>query len=284
MSRTRTTSRAATEMLERDVVVALEREWPALDPTLAGALREWQQREPVLAAFASPQLLVRFLQRFDADLDAKDAALAALLRCTQTDARAGRVILQALLPGLKRLAERLIRQPGARDEVWSTLLSALWERMYSYPLLRRPQRIAANLLLDTRLAIRQERERARRWAGHELALADVPQPPPSLPVTLERPLRRAADAGAITVDEAELIARTRIDGTPLVELAAEIGVEYDALRKRRQRAERRLLLFLGRPDVRFGGRNRRSFSARVVGAGLAGSAGGGAVTHPKQRR
>jgi DNA-directed RNA polymerase specialized sigma24 family protein len=271
-------------MSERDVVVALEREWPALDPTLAAALREWQQREPVLAAFAGPQLLVRFLQRFDADLDAKDAALAALLRCTQTDARAGRVILQALLPGLKRLAERLIRQPGTRDEVWSTLLSALWERMYSYPLLRRPQRIAANLLLDTRLAIRQERERGRRWAGHELALADVPPPPPSLPVTLERPLRRAVDAGAITVDEAELIARTRIDGTPLVELAAAIGVGYDALKKRRQRAERRLLLFLGRRDVPSWGRNRRSFSARVVGTGLAGSAGGGAVTHPKQRR
>ena len=284
MSRTPTAGRRTADVPALDVVAALEREWPALDPTLAGALREWQQREPVLAAFASPQLLVRFLQHFDADLDAKDAALAALLRCTKTDARAGRVILQALLPGLKLLAERLIRQPGARDEIWSTLLSALWERMYSYPLLRRPQRIAANLLLDTRLAIRQERERARRWAGHELALADVPPPPRLLRAALEQPLRRAADAGAITVDEAELIARTRIDGTPLVELAAEIRVAYDALRKRRRRAERRLLLFLGRPDVRFGDRNRRSFSARVAGAGLTGSVGGGAVTHPKQRR
>lgn len=284
MSRTRTAGRRALDVPELDVVAALEREWPALAPRLAPALREWQRREPGLAAFSSPQLLVRFLQRVDADLDAKDAALTALLRCTQTDSRAGRVILQALLPGLKRLAERLIREPGARVGVWSSLLSAVWERMYSYPLLRRPQRVAANLLLDTRLAVRQERERARSAAARELALAD-PQPPPrSLPFAIERPLRRAIDARAITAEEAELIAQTRIDGTPLVELSAATGIEYDALRKRRRRAERRLLLFLGRPDVRFEGRNRRSFSARVVGAGLTGSAGGGAVTHPKQRR
>jgi DNA-directed RNA polymerase specialized sigma24 family protein len=282
MSRTRTAHRRATDTPERDVVAALEREWAALAPSLASALREWQQREPALAAFSTPQLVVRFLQRFDADLDAKDAALAALLRCTQTDPRAGRVVLQALLPGLKRLAERLIREPRTRDEVWSTLLSAAWERMHTYPLVRRPQRIAANLLLDTRLALRQEGERARRVG--EPALADLPPRPRLLPYPPEQPLRRAVNAGAITAEEAELIAQTRIDGRPLVELAIEIGVQYDALRKRRERAERRLLLFLGRPDVRFEGRNRRSFSARVVGTGLTGSAGGGAVTHPHRRR
>jgi DNA-directed RNA polymerase specialized sigma24 family protein len=283
MSRARTADLDKAAGSQRDVVAALEREWPALAPRLADALRQWQGRERALAAFSSPQLLVRFLQRFDADLDAKDAALAALLRCTQTDSRAGRVILQALLPGLKRLAERLVREPGTRDEVWSTLLSAIWERMYSYPLLRRPQRIAANLLLDTRLAIRQERERARRRTAGELARAEVPLRPRLLPFPPEQPLRRAVDAGAISAEEAELIAQTRIDGRPLVELAAEMRVAYDALRKRRERAERRLLLFLG-PDVRFGDRNRRSFSARVAGPGLTGSAGGGAVTHPNQRR
>lgn len=284
MSRTPTAGRRAADVPAPDVVAALEREWPALAPRLAGALHEWQQREPALAAFSSPQLLVRFLQRFDADLDAKDAALAALLRCTQTDARAGRVMLQALLPGLKRLAAGLIRQPDVRDEVWSTLLSALWERMHGYPLLRRPQRIAANLLLDTRLAIRQERERAGRTAVRELALADVPAPPRLLPVALEWPLRRAVDAGAISAKEAELIAQTRIDGTPLAEIAASEGVRYHTLNVRRIRAERRLLLFLGSRAVTSRYRNRRSFSARVVGDGFTGSAGGGAVTHPKLRR
>ena len=96
-------------------------------------------------------------------------------------------------------------------------------------------------------------------------------------------LARAVRAGALSREEAVLILQTRIEGVPLAALAGA-EVAYEALRKRRRRAERRLLLFLGRPDVRFGGRDRPLSDARVAGDGLAGSAGGGAVTHPKQRR
>lgn len=265
-----------------DPIVDLEREWQVIASKLAPRLRDWQKQEPGLAPFSSPQLLVRYLQRYDADLDAKDAALAALLRSSQTDPAAGRVVLQALLPGLKSLARRLIRDPHSRDEVWSTLMAAAWERIHGYPLVRRPQRIAANLLLDTRLSFRQERDRSRRHTDLQVELAELPLPPARLlPLGLERPLRRAVDAGAISADEAELIAQTRIDGDPLASLATAAGVGYDALRVRRRRAERRLLLFLGRPDVRFGGLDRRSFDARVVGDGLTGSAGGGAAHPPR---
>src|SRR5439155_3714184 len=103
-----------------DPVTELEREWRALAPGIAVRLRGWQTQEPGLAPFSSAQLLVRYLQRYDADLDAKDAALAALLRRAQTEPVAGRIILQALLPGLKRLAQPLIRNAQAREEVWST--------------------------------------------------------------------------------------------------------------------------------------------------------------------
>jgi DNA-directed RNA polymerase specialized sigma24 family protein len=271
--------------VESDPIAELEREWRALAPRIAPRLRGWQRQEPGLAPFSSPQLLVCYLQRYDADLDAKDAALAALLRRAQTEPAAGRIILQALLPGLKRLARRLIRSPHTRDEIWSTLLAATWERIHSYPLLRRPQRIAANLLLDTRLAIRKERELVRKHAGWQVALTDLPLPPPRLlPLGLERPLRRAVDAGAISAEEAELIAQSRIDGTDLHRLADEAGLAYHTLVMRRIRAERRLLLFLGRPPVTSQGRNRRSFSARVVGDGLTGSAGGGAAHPPDARR
>ena len=97
-------------------------------------------------------------------------------------------------------------------------------------------------------------------------------------------LARAVRAGALSRGEAMLILRTRIEGVPLASIATAVNVPYEALRKRRRRAELRLCLFLGNPDVRFGGQNRPLSSARVVGDGLAGSAGGGAVTHPKQRR
>jgi hypothetical protein len=108
----------------------------------------------------------------------------------------------------------------------------------------------------------------------------------SAPGALEEELvlARAVRAGALSRGEAMLILRTRIEGVPLASIATAVNVPYEALRKRRRRAELRLCLFLGNPDVRFGGRNRPLSSARVVGDGLAGSAGGGAVTHPKQRR
>ena len=228
-----------------DPVVQLEREWPATVCKLSSRWPDWQKQEQALAGFASPQLLLRFLQLPEGDPDAKDAALAALLRQTQADPLAGRLILQALLPGLKQLAGSVSRDRGGRAELWSTLLAALWERIHDYPLQRRPRRIAANLLLDTRLAVRRESERARRWSGGQAMPERLAPPRRVFPFALERPLRRAVDAGAISADEAELIAQTRIDGSPLAALAAAAGVPYDALRLRRRRAEQRFAQFLG---------------------------------------
>ena len=78
-------------------------------------------------------------------------------------------------------------------------------------------------------------------------------------------LARAVRAGALSRFEARLILRSRLEGVALcVEIAAAEGVGYDALRIRRRRAELRLRLFLGDPDVRFGGRDRPLSSARVI--------------------
>lgn len=251
-----------------DPVIELEREWPQLANSLDAHLRGWRSSEPALRSFPSVRLLVGFLQQPSADYDAKDAVLAALLRQAQSERQAGRVVLQALLPGLKRLAGVLIRAPEERDEVWSTLLGVCWERICTYPLKRRPQRIAANLLADTRSAVWKERTFALVRAGREIPLADLPLPPLALvAVDVERPLRRAVAAGAISVEEAELIAATRIDGVDLHTLAQQERVFYNTLNVRRLRAERRLALFLGMPAVTFRGRKRRSFSARENGAG-----------------
>jgi hypothetical protein len=95
---------------------------------------------------------------------------------------------------------------------------------------------------------------------------------------VERLLARAVAAMAITREEADLILRTRIDGGDLRARAGEIGVAYHALKVRRLRAEKRLLLFLGRPVVTSRGSNGLLSSARVIGAGLTGSAGRGAAT------
>ena len=284
MSRTHTPA-DRKPALGGDVVSRLEREWLALGRPVALRLPEWGAREPVLARFHSADELIHFLHRPGA-WAARDAVLAGLLAHARVEPLAARVVLAALLPGLKRIAEQVILDARDREELWQLLLACAWERIRRYPLERRPSRIAANLLLDAR---RRALDSFTRERGLRAQPASAPAAPPAAAAKaadaeVELLLARAVRAGALSREEARLVLETRIYGVSLASVATARGVPYDALRIRRRRAERRLLLFLGQPDVRFGARESHSSSARVVGAGLTGSAGGGAVTHPKQRR
>jgi DNA-directed RNA polymerase specialized sigma24 family protein len=271
---------------ERDLIERLEAEWPALaSGALLARLRVWSEQEPVLASFATPQQLLRRLRGLRGHHRAEDEILAALLRQAQTDPLAARVVLQALLPGLKALARRILLDASERDELWSALLAHCWERIRSYPLERRPARIAANTLLDTLKKTTHELRRNRRdrdQYSHEPPTEQAALNPAGTDV--ERLVQRAIAAAAISEEEAELILRTRIDGTDLHVLADAAGLAYHTVKVRRLRAEKRLLLFLGHSPVTFRGRKRPLSSARAVGDGLTGSAGRGAATHLNRRR
>jgi hypothetical protein len=256
--------------VELDPVDQLDREWQQLSSgRLRPKLREWAEAEPALAPFADPATLIRFLRR-PGPWAARDALLRALLYRARLEPLAARVVLEALLPGLKRVAERVILDSRDRDELWSLLLACAWEQIRTYPLERRPSRIAANLLLDTRRKTLDQflRERARprsrpdgngagrarqraveqREAAASLSAASSARQ--QVHGDVDALLATAVEAGAISREEAELIARTRIDGVALHELAAAASVAYHTLNVRRIRAERRLLLFLGRTAVR----------------------------------
>ncbi len=278
----RTSGPDANTASSADVVSALEREWDARSSAcFSRRLRVWAEREPALETFATVQALVGSLRRRSGDYERESAILAALLQQARSDPLAGRVVLQALLPGLKRLAGRLLFEAGEREELWSLLLAHLWAGIRSYPVERRPRRVAANLLLDAAHATLGDLGKERRLRAHASELA-----PESVEAgeQEELVLSRAVRTGALSRAEALLILRSRVEGVPLAQIATEEGAGYDALRIRRRRAELRLRLFLGDPDVRFEGRNRPLSRARASGGGIAGSAGGGAVTHPKQRR
>jgi DNA-directed RNA polymerase specialized sigma24 family protein len=49
----------------------------------------------------------------------------------------------------------------------------------------------------------------------------------------------AVDAGVLAEHEARLILDTRVDGRTVPEVADELGLSYEAARKRRRRAEAR---------------------------------------------
>lgn len=278
----RTSVSEASNPSGADAVSALEREWNAHSSAfLSRHLRVWTEREPVLAGFATVQELVGSLRARRGDYERESAILAALVREARADPLAGRVVLQALLPGLKRLAGRLLFEADEREELWSLLLAHLWAEIRRYPVERRPHRVAANLLLDAAHATLAELGKERRLRAQAPELAPVSA---EAEEQEEVVLARAVRAGALSRAEALLILRSRVEGVPLVQIAAEEDAGYDALRIRRRRAELRLRLFLGHSDVRFEGRNRPLSRARACGGGIAGSAGGGAVTHPKQRR
>jgi DNA-directed RNA polymerase specialized sigma24 family protein len=254
----------------------LEHDWrrELANRTLASDLRQWQAREPALRPFPDPAAVLRFLRR-SAPGEQQDGVLRALVSCASEDPAAGRLVLQALLPGLKRVSARLLVDARDREELWSVLLESAWQRIRRYPIDRRPRRVAANVLLDAMHdAVAAHRRAVRDRAELDVVPARSSLARPEVDSDVEALLARAVRAGALTAPEAELILQTRVDGVSLVSIARSQGVAYDALRVRRRRAERRLLLYLGVADVRFGGARRLLGPARVAGRGPAGPAGG----------
>ena len=133
-----------------DVVEALDREWRELDRRHPGTVSRWADRHDVLASCRS----------FDDVLSAarlcSDPVLAALLtEVSMGDQLAGRVALQALIGRMVRMAQR---DPRAGTDDY---LARLWCAINSYPLHKRPARIAANLSMDTLKAVSRE----HRWIG-----------------------------------------------------------------------------------------------------------------------
>jgi hypothetical protein len=130
------------------IVEALDRDWYELVRDHRTAVADWADRHEALARCRSLDDVLS-VARLNSD-----PVLAALLaEVSVGDQLAGRVVLQALIGRLVRMAQRDRR---ARIDDY---LAHLWCVIGSYPLQRRPLRIAANLSMDTLKAVSQE----RRW-------------------------------------------------------------------------------------------------------------------------
>jgi hypothetical protein len=253
-----------------DVAYQLDCEWPRLARTdVARALPRWQIREPDLRRFGTPSQLLLFLH--SAPAEQTDPPLLALLALAREERLAGHTLLQVLLPALKTRADRIVHPSQLREEVWELLLYSAWEAICCYPLERRRVRVAANLVLQVVHRTTRELRRTLHdvFAGQPdlgwLCPAsttdnDSMATGESVPVEPAAPRARIGPdavvlagvaAKVISPADADLILRTRVDGIRLRVLARTLGVNYDALLKRRQRAEstlRNLLVF--DPDVR----------------------------------
>lgn len=216
---------------------ALDREWRrfSCDPATAAALHRWQTAEPDLAGFTTVDEVVAARR----DPERAPAVLSALVGIAHTDPTAARVLLQAALPGLVRLAVKLSAE--GRGDVAEHILAIAWEKIRSYGAGNRGP-FAPNLLLDVRKAIVAE------WNAESMT-AELPATVGEAPAAEDEVLSRVLldevaaleRAGTLQPGATLLLVLTRLQGHTLDEVAERIGgVTGHGLLLRRRRAETRL--------------------------------------------
>jgi hypothetical protein len=224
----------------------MNRDWEVLcsDPRAAGRIARWSEDDVELADVRTPQDIVeRLVSLFRrGDWAGHDRTLAVLLRRAAADGFdsqvAWKVAVRILLPKAILMAKTQLR-PGVDWEViFSTVLSALFEVVRTYPLERRPRAIFANLSMDTLMLAQSiladdfdDRRELRKITRSLAPLAGDPQVPllsaeegdPVLQVELADLLAHAAELELVSRDEPELTdGEARTDLLALVMWAVDI--------------------------------------------------------------
>ena len=190
--------------------------------------------------------------------DTRDAVLAELLRRSRDgDDRWLIGLVGIMLPGLRNVANRLTRNyPGDPDCIDAAVLAGFIEAALGAR--QPPGGLAVHLLWAAYRGGREiwlQEMRASTNGGVDDAAAAVA---PAVADHIDLVLAGAVQANRITAEEAELIAATRIERIRLGDLARRLGVSHEALKRRRQRAEARLVTYLCSrdPDLSRFRRNR----------------------------
>ncbi len=203
------------------------------------ALRRWAEDQSVFGLFTDlDQMLVHVHRRGHPAMS--DRVLAALAKLAPNDDLAARALLQAMLPGLKALA-RSFGWRNDPEETAAVVVAASWERIRTYPIERRPRRIAANILFDTRQRVIRQHNRAISdidQVGFEEPTSDQAGVHPA--VELLGHVGEALRRGRLLPDDARLIVLTRLADVPVSELASAGGLGSETIRRRRRAAEAQL--------------------------------------------
>ena len=218
----------------------LDREWESLvtSATASAALRRWAD-DPILGTLLGLDDIVRRTSR-EAHRDGADALLAALVKRAPTDETATRALLQALSPGLNKVARRMgaARDPDIAPEVVAVALA----KIRCYPWQRRPRSIAANLILD----VLHELWATRRADGRvderpvppdDLGRLPFPEPTvaPRYPNGREV-LEVVARRRQVPPEQLQLMSDSILDQVPLSMAARRAGISTKAMKSRRARA------------------------------------------------
>jgi hypothetical protein len=138
-----------TTLTPRILAAHFNREWHRLsaDPAAVARLAAWP--DPARAYPTLDALLDATGMAGGGTVAGADEVLASVVAAAADDAVAARVVLQRLVPGLVLVAVRRTRhRPSARQALFDDLAANAWILIRTYPLHRRPTKIAVNLLRD----------------------------------------------------------------------------------------------------------------------------------------
>ncbi|MEV6602738.1 hypothetical protein [Kutzneria sp. NPDC051319] len=173
----------------------------------------------------------------------RHAVWAHLVLLSRTDGETWTVGCVGLaLPALRKIANKLTTKfVGDPSDIHAAVLTGFVAELAHIDL-RKPRIV---------LRLRWAAYRAGHTAVREALDAPIPSGSGFRSVTPQMPwghpdfvLARAVAEGAITADEAELIGATRLEGLPLATAGEDRGLNYEAVKKIRLRAEYRLLAYL----------------------------------------
>lgn len=214
-------------------------EWVTLQdlPSTRLQLRRWARTQPVLTGYTTPGDLVDAIDA--APQDVAEQHLIALVRIYQDGNQlAGRILLQAMLPALHRIAA------GRTLDDQHAVLAEFWIALSKMRITDTTTRIAASLKLNALRGVTKN----RLTDDHSDPYPDPTQAQPHT-LTAQEPDPDLSDVitwahrtNAITTDDAHLLTLAYLtEGTTTTDLATHLGITLDAAKKRRTRAREKLV-------------------------------------------
>lgn len=219
------------------MVKQLVAEWAALStkPRVLRLVNEWGL--PGGPLHQLDDVLERCGFGHEATFTDGDRCLAQVIARASHDELAARIVLQRILPPLIAIAARRGRiVKGGFNEAFSTTLGHAWVLIRTYPLDRRPAKIASNLVRDAEYHAFVREARLKRVAECSLTERVITTQPSATPTNALDELVDVLDESPRLTRQQRDIMRRCAEGHSFEEIAKEFGVTARTVRGWRREA------------------------------------------------
>jgi len=149
-----------------------------------------------------------------------------------------------LSPGLQKLLYSTVPAGEIAQEKLQSLCGYFFHVVNKYPVLKRPNKVALNLMLDTLKEVLNERRYEQNWQRMEsIDSPDFMETPPVEISSLLEKIKsfiEGDDSIGMTAEDKELILCSRIYDEPMQEIANRLGLNSTTLYHKRKQAEQKL--------------------------------------------